>query len=51
MKVLLEIPDSALVLTYQVVYDDPEAGMVITQKTCDTNKLQSMREEVKDGAD
>ena len=48
MKITIEIPDNPLVVTYQVVYDDPNAiNMRIIQNVLDTAKLKEMQEDCK----
>lgn len=49
MKITIELPDTAKVVTYQVVYDDEtDWQMMIKQYVIDTNALNQMREEAKD---
>ena len=46
MKITIEVPDTTLVMTYQVVYDDESSlNMAIMQCTLDTNALKKIREE------
>lgn len=46
MKITIEVPDTTLVMTYQVVYDDESSlNMAIMQRTLDTNALKKIREE------
>lgn len=42
MKITLDIPDGALVLTCQYVFDDPNVGLAIQQHTFDTKALAEM---------
>ncbi len=45
MKITIEVPDTAKVVTYQVVYDDEtDWTMKIQQHTLDTNALNKLRE-------
>ena len=45
MKITIEVPDTTLVMTYQVVYDDESSlNMAIMQCTLDTNALKKIRE-------
>lgn len=46
MKITIEVPDTTLVMTYQVVYDDESSlNMSIMQRTLDTNALKKIMEE------
>ena len=43
MKITLEIPDRALVLTYQYVFDSPDVGsLAIEQRTLDTKAIAEL---------